>query len=762
MKAGKLFAMFIYLMLFVFAGCGSEEAESVFIPTEPEILTHVYLGEEVVLPEGYDVLTQVTPYYADGVFTVLCRHDSTEYALVSFDTDGKILEDTPVSVVPDGLEINGTVKDGMITADELLVHMGYFSSSPAVRTAYIIRISRTDGSITHSDDLIRLFNSPEATTRYYKVLGFVRGGDGTYAFCSESELIVLDENFNYIHTYPSTGFIENFAVTPDGEITIWGSFSKGTGLYKLNPETKIPDILVETGTDASLTEYLYMPDGTMAYSADDGLYAVTESGDELLMDYRNSGLTADRLIISAFADRDTFLGAVSDFGSSGVTLQIFRKSDDIVISEIETIDLADLGGANEYIAALVVDYNLLHRDKRIVITDFSEMENGEMQLMTAMQTGTYRPDLIIGAPESTVMRKMVEDELYIDLTPYLESDPVIRRDNLFGAVMRIFDDGGKMWGITPKITVKTVTAPVAKVGERTYWSLKELLDYADSLPADEDLMYHLTRSNAAQYLLGPAGYSIFTDLDAGTASFDSDLFVRYLKFINGLPADIEHYSDKYGGYRKESLHSGKITLDNVIDINDAVDWLQLEMNFDTKDYTMIGYPTGTDASDSTASSYATCESAYMITSFADDPDQSWEVLRSIFPLDSENAYYQVPNGIPAIRSLFDVMAEQESTMEYFIYYSGGISGHSYDSANPTRPEDLDEPAIIAYFDAQAADKMRDFLDNQVGVSVMDTLPASLEEIVTEEVSAYLAGRYSAEECADVIQSRAEIWLSEHE
>lgn len=761
MKAGKLFTMFICLMLFVFAGCGSEEAESEIIPDEPEILTHVYLGDAVSLPEGYDVLTEVTPYYADGIFTVLCRYDSTEYALVSFDTDGKILEDTPVSVVPDGLEINGTVKDGMITADELLVHMGYFSSSPAVRTAYIIRISRTDGSITHSENLIRLFNSPDAETRYYKILGFVRGGDGTVAFCSESELIVLDKNLEHIHTYPSTSWIEGFAVTPDGEITIYGSFSKGTGLYKLNPETKIPDILVETGTDASLTEYLYMPDGTMAYSTDDGLYAVTESGDELLMDYKNSGLTADRIRIYAFADRDTFLGSVSKYGESGVNLQIFRKSDDIVISEIETIDLADLGGLDEYIAALVVDYNLLHRDKRIVITDFGEMENGEMQLMTAIQTGIYHPDIIVGTPESTVLRKIVEEGLYTDLMPYLKADDDLNLDNLFGAVKNLFDDNGKMWGITPKFTVQTVAAPVARLGERTYWSLEELLDYAENLPEDEELIYCAIRSKAGEYILGPAGYRLFVDTDANTSSFDSELFIRYLRFIADLPADYQYYYDNFGDRRLDALHSGKISLNSLAGFATLVsisDWLSMEMEFDTVDYTLIGYP----AEDRASAAYVSAESAYVITSFTADPDGMWEVLKALFPAYQEHGYYRIPNGLPALKSVYDAQAEEESKMEYIIHYSGGMVGHSYDPENPMTPEDLEKPGIITYFDAEKAAEMKEYLDLYVGVSVMDTLPASLEEIVTEEISAYLAGRYTAEDCASVIQSRAEIWLSEHE
>ena len=94
------------------------------------------------------------------------------------------------------------------------------------------------------------------------------------------------------------------------------------------------------------------------------------------------------------------------------------------------------------------------------------------------------------------------------------------------------------------------------------------------------------------------------------------------------------------------------------------------------------------------------------------------------------------------------------------YAQGGMTGHSYDPANPMKPEDLDEPGMILYFDEAEAEKLRDLLDNRCGTSVMDTLPPALDAIVREEVSAFLAGMGTAEDCAGKIQSRVNLWLSE--
>ena len=440
------------------------------------------------------------------------------------------------------------------------------------------------------------------------------------------------------------------------------------------------------------------------------------------------------------------------YGKSGTDLQIFRKSEDIVISEIEVIDVAALGEFDQYLEALVTDYNLLHRDHRIVVTDFGEMENGDTHLMTAIQTGTYQPDMIIGAPEHSVLRKIVEDELYVDLMPYLEHDEELNADNLFGSVKRIFSHGDKMWGISPKITVKTVSASVKKVGNRTHWTLDELLDYAENLPDGEYLMYGAIRSKADQYILGPAGYSMFVDFESGTASFDSELFVRYLEYASSLPADHDEYYDTFTGYRREALLNGKISLDNLIDIDDDITWLDLKANFPDGGHTVIGYP-----SDNPASSYATCDSAYVITSFADRPDEMWEVLKEIYPCDPGYGYYTY-RGLPSLKYIYDTIMIDDifRLRTYFISFGqGGITSYQ-----PER--DDKEPGMAVTFDKTEAALLRDFLDSSCGTSVMDLLPPELDAIVREEISAYLGGMGTARECAAKIQSRAELWIAERE
>ena len=53
------------------------------------------------------------------------------------------------------------------------------------------------------------------------------------------------------------------------------------------------------------------------------------------------------------------------------------------------------------------------------------------------------------------------------------------------------------------------------------------------------------------------------------------------------------------------------------------------------------------------------------------------------------------------------------------------------------------------------------LDGASCTPYVNYTPSEIEDIIFEEVSAYLAGGANAEKCVKNIQSRVSIWLAEH-
>ena len=56
----------------------------------------------------------------------------------------------------------------------------------------------------------------------------------------------------------------------------------------------------------------------------------------------------------------------------------------------------------------------------------------------------------------------------------------------------------------------------------------------------------------------------------------------------------------------------------------------------------------------------------------------------------------------------------------------------------------------------------DFLANDTGHRIVNRIPDEINDIVNEEIRTYLTGMKDAKTCADVIQSRVNLWLAEHE
>ena len=77
------------------------------------------------------------------------------------------------------------------------------------------------------------------------------------------------------------------------------------------------------------------------------------------------------------------------------------------------------------------------------------------------------------------------------------------------------------------------------------------------------------------------------------------------------------------------------------------------------------------------------------------------------------------------------------------------------------PADLDVPGWVSVPTAEDFARFEAFLDNDAGYPLTERLSPVITSIIKEEISAFLSGKGTAEDCAKKIQSRASIWMAEH-
>ena len=317
-------------------------------------------------------------------------------------------------------------------------------------------------------------------------------------------------------------------------------------------------------------------------------------------------------------------------------------------------------------------------------------------------------------------------------------------------------DGG-IWALPVHYMLNMLTTTPAFLGsEAESWTVEEFLDLAESLPDDVMLMDNLTQDTLKGLILKPVSFGEFFDQAAGKCSFDSPEFIRLLNFWKTLPKDAAELNKRYpeitGVSRSERYRfyqEGKIAL-----FNGNLDWIDRYYNIQAQwgndDWFTVGSPCAKGASGTSISAI----NIMTVTRYCADPELAWEFIRSVYELDS---FYVSVDDLPLLKSTFEEKAAEMMTFDTAVYFDGTIIQRKRDAEPPLT---LEGPGVLIRFDEDDAEKLLSILDTPA-CPIMETIPEEVDAIIDEELSAYLAGQGSAEDCAKKIQSRVGIYLAEH-
>lgn len=231
----------------------------------------------------------------------------------------------------------------------------------------------------------------------------------------------------------------------------------------------------------------------------------------------------------------------------GVPYPTMYRPDSTEVTEEEgyTLTIAQTLELTANDLEILVEFRRTHPNVELVVRDYTvynegvDTSTGEEKLAFDMVNGFLTPDVIIGNANGVTMEQLLKKKLYTNLTPYLEKDEYVNLDNLMSCIPRIFDDGdGGMWGISPRFRATTLVTTrdyleQCGAGEKGHLTLEELLDLLEKVP---DGSYGMTDALAWSSLTAN-GYAYFVDTEAGGATFDSELFCRYITYLSTLPKD---------------------------------------------------------------------------------------------------------------------------------------------------------------------------------------------------------------------------------
>ena len=762
-------ALFLLAVLLLLTSCGRKQETAQEPDIEKTNSTQNTFNEAVFpLPDGAELYTTVTPYWdaETGELTYLAKQtvetETEDGSWSVLEIPALVTADLRSGEVKSVTELPGSADEGpaegAIYADEAVLVL----ATPD-RHYRLMRYDREKKKAEISETINSLF-----PRQVLGIAGVVRDADGNAAVLSQDELLFVDKKWKAVRSavLPPDTQAEGLMTFPNGSILAkctdragaagYAFFDVGNACFgDFISDERIP---VSCGSGFDYCYGLYINDGTS------GVFGVAPDEEEpvYLLNYLSSGIQGASLWFAA--DRDTMIFTVTDIdylnASFSVRPVLYLRGEARDLSGARILHLAY---ANTQLSPAVTnaisDFNRTHDDVQIEITDYTAVADGANRLAMDMVTGVFTPDILIGDESSPYLMTAAEKGLYADLSPYLETDPLVTRDNLFDAVERVFDNGnGGLWGLSTNFMVSmTVSTPenLGPYAEKGFWTIYDILDFIEGLPEGVDYSEKLTQSTMMTLLSKPGSFLAFIDGDV--CSFDSPAFLRCLNFLKSLPNETEYAkASPYAYMEKLDLTEAYINRRIMTasgSITSLTDFSRFHLLFGTKDWFPIGDPASEEREGAGINVRTGSSIIFMIPSTCAAPDLAWELCRAFFT-DEE---YQ--GGLPSLRTMLDSMAEPYIGREYLWWYERG--GKWSRGEGTITDEDRQSPHVSGIFTEEDYAKLIGIVD-EAGVSVFRTKKyTEVGKIIQEEISAFLGGVGSAEECAKKIQSRVSIWLAEH-
>jgi ABC-type glycerol-3-phosphate transport system substrate-binding protein len=567
----------------------------------------------------------------------------------------------------------------------------------------------------------------------------------------------MEGNFQSLLTIESQGeqqrWGHNFVGTADGR-TIYYCYNEfGITFQTYDPAS---GAFGEAVTLNNLSAY-----GGMAIHPGVG-YDLFINDDRILYGYN---LGKEAVPIMNFLDSDLFISGLSNVvGLDATTFlattydqvenrQIVARFTKIPPSEIQDRIAIVFGGTyiDWNVKQQAVKFNKSNDKYRITLVEYGSIYNtnedwraGVTHLNTDIVSGRA-PDIMQLSSDMPVKSYMAKG-LFADLLPFIEKDAELDVNDLMPNVVASTSIGGKMYQLVPSYYVQTVFAKTSDVGPEPGWTLAEAKALLASKPPGTMLFDPFqNRLTVLQSALIYGG-SQFVDWENARAHFDSPEFMEILELAKEYPEEIDYAMYEREGFwddYESAYREGRVLLlvsgiDNMRTVNRIA-----KGQFGTE-VTPIGFPTGSGKG--AALSYGM---QFAISAKSKNQEGAWEFLRYYLSAEyQESQTYQ----FPVSRKAHDKMAREATERPYWLDENGVkqeyddyyfVNGQEFVLAPPTQAE---------------VDKMTEYI---LSVTTAIDYNETLLNIITEEAAPYFAGQKSVNEVVTIIQSRAQIYVSEN-
>ena len=472
------------------------------------------------------------------------------------------------------------------------------------------------------------------------------------------------------------------------------------------------------------------------YVNSNGLYGVKGSEQIQLVNWINSDFMPYH--VQSFIPMEDGNFIVGD-GNDGFSYITPRSQEEIDNTKLISMAAVDLSGS---LLEAVMDYNREDNGYRFVVKDYGEYSTTEepykgYEVMKDDMLNGIVADLI--CTDGVNFESLASKGLFADWYTLMDADEEFHREDYYENFFEAYEYRGKLCRLGINFTVMTNTAKTEFVGEEQGQSLAQQLD----IPLQDGMQRFVCQP--AEQLVEPWMRRYQTGIinrDTAECYFDSPDFVKLLEELNSIPQGDAFYSSEgevwitdeggnfmpqeYGiNWRENRVLYNDMTLSEPMNIRTL-----RRMYFGDEDITLTGYPMVIDEGNG---GVFNTEFTVSINAQSKEQEAIWDMIKYLLSEDYQRKMrFTLPVNRAAMEKKIDI-DEHNVTFAAF----GEV--------------------FIGELESWESDIFRDYIE---GIRTCYYYDYKVHDILMEEAEKMLAGDQSPQECADMMQSRVSIYLSE--
>lgn len=533
-----------------------------------------------------------------------------------------------------------------------------------------------------------------------------------------------------------------------------------------------PDTMKVSGETIALDDNSYVRsivrgtgDHLVYLSTGDGLLGLKEDGStDMIINWMDSDIVGQYVNNIVALDNGDFLIVYDNWNDNSTKIYRMTKADPSEFESVKLIDLVTIYGSTE-LKEKVNEFNRENTGYRIKIEDYSKynefgdegkgmIRSGSDQLKMDLAAGKTFDIYCFDSYDSALFQSLSNKGMFADLYQLMDSTGNMSKDDFLSNILSLSETDGKLTSLPISFSVETL-AVKKKFADKESWTIDEMAEIYEGLSDKMSLISFCYSKPGVFTTLYDSLSETFADAKKGTSSYDSPEFVKLLEFCDGLDLPVEEPDwENMTGEENQSHYMDNLTaprndkaLTMSMYLGSPREYIDKRYGSFGEEISLIGYPSvpGNGALLHFDDTYAIFESSPY-------KEVCWDFITTLFEGDAnENAYRY---RFPVIKEQFEQFLDEG--MEDPYYYDNNGKKQTY--KNTIYISDSQPNVEAPNLTKEERDMLEDYI---LSATYVKSYNDSIRDIVTEEADAFFHGeRSSAQETADMIQSRVSILVSE--